>query len=476
MPTKTRMPNYAEIILVLVIFITTMFSFMTLLDLPIQLALFISWFVLILLGLRLGHSYKNLQQSILKGIFDGLEATLVLVVVGALIGTWIAGGVVPSLIYYGLQMIHPSIFLLATMILCAITSLATGTSFGTAGTAGIAMMGIGASFGVPLPLVAGAVLAGAYTGDKLSPLSDTTVMTASLSKVDIIEHVKSMLYVDVPAFLISGVLFTLVGFLYVGGTADLSQAEEVSNALAIHFNVSWYVLIPAVVVIALLALKKPAIPTIAFGALLGSMWAVLFQGMNGLDAVNALYNGFSIDSGIAFLDDLLNRGGIAYMFDVIILIIFALGLGGLLEFTGVLKVISHSFTKWITNPGRLTVSTVTSGFIGNFFGGAAYVSVITGTKMTEENYDKMRVDRRVLSRNTEAGGTITTPMVPWSDGGVFMATVLGVSTLSYLPFMWFNFITIAITIFYGFTGKFIWYVDEKKTAFTGDNEQTVGVN
>lgn len=472
--TRKRLPKFGEILLVMLIFMATMLSFMTVLDLPIQLALLISWFVLILLGLHLGHSYKNLQQSILKGIYDGLEATLVLVVVGALIGTWIAGGVVPSLIYYGLQIIHPSIFLLATMIICAITSLATGTSFGTAGTAGIAMMGIGASFGVPLPLVAGAVIAGAYTGDKLSPLSDTTVMTASLSKVDIIEHVKSMLYVDVPAFLISGILFTLIGFVYVGGTADLSQAEEVANALATHFKVNWYVLIPAVVVIILLALKKPAIPTIAFGALLGSIWAVLFQGMTILEAVNALYTGFSIDSGIAFLDELLNRGGIAFMLDVIILIIFALGLGGLLEYTGILKVISDSFSKWITNPGRLTVSTVLSGFIGNFFGGAAYVSIITGAKMTEENYDKMKVDRRILSRNTEAGGTITTPMVPWSDGGVFMATVLGVSTLSYLPFMWFNFISIAITIIYGFTGKFIWYVHDKEESFSG--KQTVGMN
>ncbi|WP_243292104.1 Na+/H+ antiporter NhaC [Bacillus sp. FJAT-47783] len=455
-----RLPNLLEVAAVLVGFILIMYVSIGVLGLPIQLALFVSWFLVILLGLRLGHTYQNMQKGLLNGISQGLEAVLVLTTVGALIGTWIAGGVVPSIIYYGLTIMNPSIFLFAAFVICAITSLATGTSFGTAGTAGIAMMGIGHSFGIPLPLVAGAVISGAYVGDKLSPLSDTTVMTASLSKVGLIEHIRSMLYVSTPAFVGTSILFLLVGFFYVGGNADLSRAEEVMTSLTTYFHIEWYMIIPAAIVILLLALKKPSIPTISFGALLGAIWAFLFQEMSMLEAIKTSYSGFSIESGVDFIDNLLNRGGIVWMLEVIILIIFALGLGGLMEQAGILKVICNNMLSWANNSGKLTVSTLLAGFFGNFFGGAAYVSLITASKITEENYERLNIDRRVLSRNTEAGGTITTPMVPWSDGGVYMASVLGVSTLSYLPFMWFNILVLLISIIYGFTGKFIWYTDK----------------
>ena len=183
-------------------------------DISIHLALLTTWFLIMLVGLKIGYNYREMQKGILSGINDGLEAVLVLLSVGALIGTWIAGGVVPSIIYYGLAIIEPNIFLMAAFIICTVTSIATGTSFGSAGTAGIAMMAIGASFGFPLPLVAGAVISGCYVGDKLSPLSDTTVMTASLSKVDLIDHIKSMLTVSIPAWLIAAVLFLVTGFFY----------------------------------------------------------------------------------------------------------------------------------------------------------------------------------------------------------------------------------------------------------------------
>src|SRR5699024_6767614 len=169
--------------------------------------------------------------------------------------------------------------------------------------------------------------------------------------------------------------------------------------------------------------------------------------------------------------ELLNRGGIVFMLDVIVLILFALGVGGLMEKTGILRAICVKMLSWANNSGRITLSTMISGFFGNFFGGAAYVSVITASKITEESYDEHHIDRRVLSRNTEAGGTLTTPMVPWSDGGVFMATTLGVATVSYLPFLWFNFIAMIITIIYGFTGKFIWYTNDKDN--NEENEKAV---
>lgn len=464
METERRLPNLAEILFVLISFGFIMILFIVKFEISIQLALLTSWFVIMAVGLKIGYKYKEMQDGMLNGITDGLEAVLVLLSVGALIGTWIAGGVVPSLIYYGLSVINPSIFLLAAFLICTITSIATGTSFGSAGTAGIAMMAIGASFGFPLPLVAGAVISGCYVGDKLSPLSDTTVMTASLSKVDLIEHIKSMLTVSFPAWLIAGTLFLVTGFFY-SGSGDLSTATSTMLALEEHFSIGWYMLIPAMIVIALLIIRMPSIPVILFGALLGTFWAYFFQGATFLQAFNILYAGNAIESGVPFIDNLLNRGGIVFMLDVIVLIILALSVGGLMERIGVLKAIGNYLAKWATNPGKLTVTTLIGGVLGNIFG-AAYVSLITASKMTGENYDRMNIDRRVLSRNTEAGGTVTTPMIPWSDGGVFMAAALGVSTLSYLPFLWFNFLVLIISIIYGFTGKFIWRTDGEEVKAT----------
>ncbi|MGG1230424.1 malate-H+/Na+-lactate antiporter MleN [Bacillus halotolerans] len=452
-----RLPTLFEIIIVLGAFLALVLSFTVFLDLPIQLALFVSWFIAMILGIRLGYSYKDLQNAIVHGISNGLEAVLILVSVGALIGTWIAGGVVPTLIYYGLEFIHPSIFLLATLIICSIMSVATGTSWGTVGTAGIAMIAIGEGLGIPLPLVAGAILSGAYFGDKLSPLSDSTVLASSLSKVDVLAHVRAMLYLSIPAYVITAILFTAVGFMYGGKNIDLDKVKFLKSSLQNTFDIHIWMLIPAVVVIVLLAMKKPSMPVIVIGALLGAAWAAIFQGMNIADAIATAYNGFSIKTDVEFLNGLLNRGGIVGMLDSLVVIIFGLGFGGLLEKLGVLKVIVSTFEKKLTSAGNVTLSTLIVAFLANIFGCAMYVSLILTPKIMEDSYDRLHLDRRVLSRNSEVGGTLTSGMVPWSDNGIYMAGILGVSTFSYLPFMWLSFVAIGLAIIYGYTGKCIWY-------------------
>ncbi|MCY8058343.1 malate-H+/Na+-lactate antiporter MleN [Bacillus spizizenii] len=452
-----RLPTLFEIIIVLGSFLALVMSFTVFLDLPIQLALFISWFIAMILGIRLGYSYKDMQNAILNGISNGLEAVLILVSVGALIGTWIAGGIVPTLIYYGLEFIHPSIFLLATLIICSIMSVATGTSWGTVGTAGIAMIAIGEGLGLPLPLVAGAILSGAYFGDKLSPLSDSTVLASSLSKVDVLDHVRAMLFLSVPAYVITAILFTITGFMYGGKNIDLDKVEFLKSSLQNTFDIHIWMLIPAAIVIILLAMKKPSMPVIVIGALLGAVWAVVFQGMNPADAIATAYNGFSIKTDVEFLNGLLNRGGIVGMLGSLVVIIFGLGFGGLLEKLGVLKVIVSMFEKKLTSPGNVTLSTLIVAFLANIFGCAMYVSLILTPKIMENSYDRLNLDRRVLSRNSEVGGTLTSGMVPWSDNGIYMAGILGVSTVSYLPFMWLSFVAIGLAIIYGYTGKFIWY-------------------
>lgn len=454
--TPARLPSMTEVLAIMIGFIAIMFLSINVLQLPIQLALFASWFLVMALGIRLKIAYETMQQGLIDGIHNGMEAVLVLTTVGALIGTWIAGGIVPSIIYYGLSVMNPQIFLFAAFIICALTSLATGTSFGTVGTAGVAMMGIGHSFGIPLPLVAGAVISGAYVGDKMSPLSDTTVMTASLCKVNLVDHIRSMMWVSVPAIGIASLLFLVVGFFYISGDVDTSRASVAMQALETHFTISPWLLLPAVIVILLLTRRYPAIPVITFGAVLGSLCAWWAQDVGPIEAVRIAYVGNAMQSDVEFLNTLLNRGGIQSMLGVVALILFALGLGGLMERVGILQAISNGFLRWANNSGRLTLSTMLGGFFGNFFGGAAYVSLITASTITEKNYDDQGVDRRVLSRNAEAGGTITTPMVPWTDGGVFMATTLGVSTLTYLPFLWYHMLVLALALFYGYANIAIW--------------------
>ncbi|MCY7708184.1 Na+/H+ antiporter NhaC [Bacillus safensis] len=457
-----RLPSILEVVAVLGLFLAIVLSFTLYFKLDIQLALFISWFMVIALGIRLGHSYKDLQNAITKGISNGLEAVLILIAVGALVGTWIAGGVVPTLIYYGLEFIHPNIFLLATLVICAIMSVATGTSWGTVGTAGIAMIAIGEGLGIPLPIVAGAVLSGAYFGDKLSPLSDSTVLASSLSKVDVLAHVRAMMVLSIPAFVITAIMFTVTGFMYGGRNIDQGKVEFLKDALHDTFTINIWMVIPAVVVVLLLVFKKPSLPVIATGALLGSIWAMAFQGMNPADAIGSAYNGFSINSDVDFLNTLLNRGGIVNMLGSLVVIILGLGFGGVLEYLGVLKVIVATFEKKLYNAGNVTLSTLVVAFFANIFGCAMYVSLILTPKIMEKSYDKLKIDRRVLSRNAEVGGTMTSGMVPWSDNGIYMAGILGVSTFSYLPFMWLSFVAIGLAIIYGYTGKFIWYVKNQQ--------------
>lgn len=468
-----RLPKASEVFILLVLFLIIMASSAIWLDLPFQLSLFIVWFIFITGGLYLGHTYGDLQSAIAEGIYKGLEATLIIVAVGALIGSWIAGGIVPTLIYYGLTVIHPTIFLLAALILCALTALFTGTSYGAVGTTGVAMMGVGESLGIPLPLVAGAVLSGAYFGDKLSPLSDTTILTASLTKVDLINHIRSMLYISIPSLVISGILYLIAGLFYVNNIVDLSIVQTNKEALKGHFHIAWYMLMPIIFTLTLLALKKPAIPTIAFGSLLGVIWSWLFQGRDFLSSLRTVYTGPGIDTGDDFIDLLLNRGGIESMLAVVLFCILALGLGGLMDRMGIITVIGDVLSRWVKNStGHLSVSTIITAFFGNLFGSAGYVSLITGSKMTEKNYDRLNIDRRVLSRNTETGGTLTAAMVPWNDNAIYMAAVLGISTMSYLPFMWFAFVSIAIGIIYGYTGKFIWQTDATQTTMKFDTKKT----
>ncbi|RDU25001.1 Na+/H+ antiporter NhaC [Anaerosacchariphilus polymeriproducens] len=454
MKSKKR-PNLFQSIFVLGGFLFLAFLFNAL-EIKIHLAIFCAWFLAMFVGKMTGHSYKEMEYSVTKGIYNGMDAVLILLSVGVLVGTWISGGIVPSLIYYGLKVIHPSIFLLTTLIICSLTSVATGTSWGTAGTAGIAMMGIGAGLGIPAPITAGAVLSGAYFGDNLSPLSDSTILTASMCDIDVMDHVKGMFPLSLIGYIMSGIAFTITGFIVGGGKADLSQINQVMNSLDSIFNISLISFVPMLVVIVLLILKMPSLPVIFLGSGLGIVWGIIFQGLSPVSAISSAWAQIPSNTGIDFVDEILKRGGMNSMLESVGIIILGLGFGGLLDQIGIIKVIADKIDNFIHGGGMLTISSLIVGFLGNLFGSAMYVSIILTPKVMAPKYDELGYSRKILSRNTEFGGTLTAGMIPWSDNGIFMAGILGVSTLQYLPYMWLVFSCIIVAIIGGFTGLFMW--------------------
>jgi len=453
--TKSPKLSTLSIMAILAAFVGVM-STVLIYKIPVPLALFCTWFTVFFIGKLTGFSYRSLQDGLIYGILRGMEGVLIIITVGAIIGSWLAGGIVPTVIYYGLSAINPSLFLPIAFFVCAITSLVTGTSFGSVGTVGIAMMGIGHGFDLPLPIVAGAVISGAYVGDAISPLSDTTVLASSLCEVDLIDHVKSMAWVGVPSGILAFAAFAIVG---ADGTTDpqsMSLTEELIAQLNESFVISPLLLLPLLVTIMLLAMKKPAMPVIFIGACLGVLCAWLVQGNTFIYAFQSLYFGNQGSYGGDSLEKILNRGGISSMLPVVVIVIFALGLGGLMEKLGVLDAVANKLSRLAKGAGSLSAITILCGFFGTVFGGAAYVSLFTASSMTKKIYDKISIARTVLSRNCEAGGTLSCPMVPWTSGAMFMSTTTGVGTLSYFPFMWYHFVFIGFSILAGVTGFAIW--------------------
>ncbi|SKA50402.1 Na+:H+ antiporter, NhaC family [Enterovibrio nigricans DSM 22720] len=340
------------------------------------------------------------------------------------------------------------------MIICSLTALATGTSWGAAGTAGIAMMGIGQGLGVPAPVTAGAVLSGCYFGDKMSPLSDSVILAFSMSGVEIVEHIKGMLPIALISYIITALMFTAFGLHYTGNV-DMAQVSDVIAAMDKQFIITPFSFIPVAIVLVLLALRLPSFPVISLGSVLGIVWAIVVQGMNPLDAINTAWAPYSITSGVSFIDAILNRGGMESMLGSVAVIVFGLGFGGLLDKVGVLETIAKIFERKVNSAGSLATSTIATAFLGNVFGSAMYVSLILTPKICAKNYDRLGFKRKNLSRNAEFGGTLTSGMVPWSDNGIYMASILGVATLSYAPFMWLSFVCILVTIVTSYMGWFV---------------------
>ncbi|MHB1391904.1 MAG: Na+/H+ antiporter NhaC [Clostridia bacterium] len=401
---------------------------------------------------RLGYTWGEVEEGIISSISGTMQAILILAIIGMIIGTWILGGVVPTLIYYGLQILSPAFFLVAACLLCCVVSLATGTSWGTAGTIGIALMGIGAGIGIPAPMTAGAIISGAYFGDKMSPLSDTTNLAPAMAGATLFDHIRHMVYTTGVSLTIALIGFGILGARFASTALDTSNIQQVMELMKQNFNVNPLMLLIPIIVIVMVAKKVPAIPGLFIGTLLGGAAAMVFQGANVADVMNAMQNGVVSETGNQVLDDLLTRGGYQSMMWTISLILAALTFGGILEKTGMLEAVAKVILRFAKSTGSLVTATIFTSIFANVLAGDQYLSIVLPGKMYKDEYRKRGLAPRNLSRCLEDAGTLTSPLVPWNTCGATMSTYLGVATIEYLPYCFLNLINPIVSIIFGFTG------------------------
>ncbi|MDZ7316131.1 MAG: Na+/H+ antiporter NhaC [candidate division KSB1 bacterium] len=403
-------------------------------------------------GLSLGYRWSEIEEGIVHAVAVALQPCLILMVIGVLIGSWIVGGIVPTMIYYGLKLLSPAVFLPTVFIICSLVSLATGSSWSTAGTVGIALIGVGHGLGVPLPMTAGAIVSGAYFGDKMSPLSDTTNLAPAVAGTDLFTHIRHMVYTTGASTIFSLILYTGISLFSRRGAIDSQNVALILNTLQNNFVISPLFLIPALLVIAMVIFRVPALPSLVGGALLGMISALVFQKASLGDVLEAAQSGFSMHSGVQAVDELLSRGGLESMLPTVALILCALSFGGILERTGLLQVIAEAILKTAKSVGSLVTATVLSTIVMNIIAPDQYLSIVVPGRMYRKAYEEKGLALQNLSRALEDGGTLSSPLIPWNTCGAYMAATLGVHPFLYLPFAFLNLINPLVSIIYGFTG------------------------
>ena len=419
-----------------------------------------------LVALKIGYSWKFIENSMIKGISQAMQSIIILAIIGVLIGVWILAGVVPTMIYYGLMILKPSIFLVATVLITSITSLATGTSWGTAGTMGIALMGIASGLGIPAPITAGAVLSGAYFGDKMSPLSDTTNLAPAMAGTDVFTHIKAMVKPTIITYILTLLIFGFLSLKYRGSSADLSSVTMITEGLKNNFNISPVLLIPPLIVILSIAKKVPAVPGISLGIIAAAIMGPLYQKVTFGDILSCALNGFVSETGIESVDKLLTTGGLNNMMSSISLTIIAMMFGGIAEETGILEAIVKKFLGKVQSAVGLVTATILTCFFTNATMPEQYISIVVPGRMFKNEYRDRNLDPKLLSSTLEAGGTVTSAMVPWNTCGAYMTSVLGVSTVHYLPFLFFNLLMPLVQIIVTALDSKKFILDQDKDTFT----------
>lgn len=402
-----------------------------------------------------GRSWEGMESRFLRVIKVGLPAIIILMGVGMLVGSWIIAGTVPTILYYGFEIFSPSSFLASVCVICALISIATGSSWGTVGTVGLALMGIGTGLGIPPELTGGAIVSGAFFGDKMSPLSDTTNLTPAASGIDIWEHIKGMLPTTLPAFVIALGLYIWIGLGYSSDSVDMSSVELLQQTMAANYNISLITLLPALVVIAAAIMQFPAIPTVLIGVFVSSLIAFFLQGVGVHDIFVVLQDGYVSKTGVEMVDQLLTKGGVMSMTWVVTLTIFALAFVGSLEHYGTLKAIMAKLNKVIKGRFGLVGSTYAIVLSVGTIIGDVYTTLVLPGRLLKDKYKQMGYKRTTLTRSIEDCGTLLSPLIPWNMGGSFVAATLGAATITYAPYAFVCWISPLIGLLWLILNKFI---------------------
>lgn len=405
--------------------------------------------------------YSQLEQSMLRSLHDALGAILLLMTIGPLIASWIASGTVPYIIYLGLGMIAPSWLLVFVALMCAILSAVTGSSWTTVGTVGVAFMGISIGMGISLPLTAGAILCGAYFGDKVSPLSDIVVFNSGITKVPIFHHVRYVLYTTIPAFVLSLAAFFFLGLQYSGKSLDISAISAIRDGLDGVFTFSPLLWLPMLAVAVGIFLKVPAVPALWLGVVTGGIISVGVQGVPFRKFMGFLFNGFSIETGMDSLNTILNRGGMTSMMYIIALVVCSMSMAGVFDRTKMLLKVAEKLARATRGRVGLIITTLVTGVITSFVASDPYIAALIPVKAYEQEYDRQGLDRCVLSRTVSDGGICFAPLVPWGSNGVFCATTLGIAVGAYFPFYLMAFLTPVFSVLTAVTGIGVRYVSQR---------------
>lgn len=466
--SKVRLPNKVEAIIPIVFLLTVMITNYALgwgLDPHIPVTL--SCGVAMIIGKLCGYSYKDMLAAGLEAVNQSLEAIIIILLVGCLIGSFTACGTIPAVVYYGLKLLTPAIFLPFVTILCAVVGIALGSAWTVTATLGIAFMAIGTTMGLNPALIAGAILSGACCGDKFSPLSDSTNLAAGSAQTGLFDHVAAMVTTTFPSLVIAVLLYTFFSLSKVG-TYDPTLATELSSAILDHYTyMSPILLIPILLIVVVAVIKMPAIPSVVLLSLLGCVFAIIFQGTGMADCIKILHYGYEAESSNALFYKLVNRGGMDSMLWTNNLVIVAVAFGGILQKIGSVESLLGGLIKKVKTPFQLVLVTLATGVFCITTMCDQYLGLIIPASMYKDNYDEMGLGRNMLSRTLEDGGTLWSPLVPWSSCGAYHAAVLGVPTLAYLPYCFMNIINPIYAIVTLSWGGNILYADGSRTNVFG---------
>lgn len=465
--TKQK-PTFVQAIIPILFMVLSLTFGVGVLKLRTEPILILSAFVAGFIAWRLGYSWDEMQVGVIEKITRALPATLILWSVGLLIGSWMYSGTVPMIIYYGVQIVNPKYLLVTAFLITAVLSTVTGTSWGSAGTIGVAIMGIAGGLGVSLPATAGAVVAGSYFGDKLSPLSDTTILAPIAAGSDLYEHIKHMLYTTIPATIVALIVYFIAGLGSIGTGSTSEAVAALQGQLDGMFTWSILLLVPVVLIIAGSLLKWPTIPTMLGTSLISMVIGMIVQGFtlkNGfislIQGFNATMTGYKGEIS-STVTTLINRGGVTSVTSTTVLIFCAMGFAGIISVSGMLDVVLDALMKRVKTTGGIILSTIASCFTVAFVTGSSYLSILIPGELFRDVYAKRNLQAKNLSRTLEDSGTVLVPLIPWSAAGAYMTTTLGVSTIEYLPWAIMNYMGIVFAIVLAFTGIGIAYIDPAK--------------